>query len=354
MSTRTATAAASQHLLRAYNDPVIFGDDRVFQTLLQKQSKYIPSSHSYYHGFIQPELRKEVADWMLEVCEHQSLQYRNGPTCPPEVFCLAMNYVDRFLSICTNVARSQLQLLGAVCLMVAWKVREHEPLPAQKLVEYSDFALTLDDIMEWEVLLLSKLEWDVSAVIAFDFVEHILQRLDERKAAVLGRDSLSMNALRNSSETLITMCSGHSDFSNLSPCLIATACVMSTLKTMLSSTPPPDGDSFDMSWSPSSSASSQRDSNIEELDKIFGLIREITSLRKDQIERCMEDVETMIKRAAAAKSKARSSSGSPPNELRSHDNNLVLSPSAVTSTPRRPPPPGVSADDQSTPTKATK
>ena len=31
--------------------------------------------------------------------------------------------------------------------MVAWKVREHEPLPAQKLVEYSDHTLTLDDIM---------------------------------------------------------------------------------------------------------------------------------------------------------------------------------------------------------------
>ena len=45
------------------------------------------------------------------------------------------------------IVRSQLQLLGAVCLMVAWKVREHEPLPAHKLVEYSDNALTLDDIM---------------------------------------------------------------------------------------------------------------------------------------------------------------------------------------------------------------
>ena len=28
---------------------------------------------------------------------------------------------------------------------------------------------------EWEFLLLSKLDWDLSAVIAPDFVEHILQ-----------------------------------------------------------------------------------------------------------------------------------------------------------------------------------
>ena len=42
------------------------------------------------------------------------------------------------LSVCA-IGRSQLQLLGAVCLLVAWKVREHEPLQAQRLVEYSDF-----------------------------------------------------------------------------------------------------------------------------------------------------------------------------------------------------------------------
>ena len=83
-------------------------------------------------------MRKEVADWMLEVCEVEK--------CHPEVFCLAMNYLDRFLSVC-SIGRSQLQLLGAVCLMVAWKVREHEPLPALRLVEYSDYNLTPADIM---------------------------------------------------------------------------------------------------------------------------------------------------------------------------------------------------------------
>lgn len=322
-------------LLRAYNDPVIFRDDRVFRTLLQKQSKYVPSSQGY-HSFgaagssqIQPEMRKEVADWMLEVCEHQSLQYQH-PTCPPEVFCLAMNYVDRFLSACSNIARSQLQLLGAVCLMVAWKVREHEPLSAQKLVEYSDFTLTLDDIMEWEVLLLSKLEWDMSAVIAFDFVEHIISRLE--KAAVSQSQEeegrLSMNALRTSSETLITMCSGHHDFSNLSPCLIAAACVVSTLKTMLA--PAADSSSSsDLSMaSVSSSSFTTTSSSNPDLDKIFQVIREITSLNKDQIEKCMADVDAMVKRTCTDRK------GSPSN--RSHQESLVLSPPAVTSTPRRP------------------
>ena len=126
---------------RAYNDPVIFGDDRVLKTLLRKEAKYLPATRNYFAS-VQTEIKhhmsKEVADWMLEVCEDRS--------CNPEVFSLAMNYLDRFLSVC-RIGRSQLQLLGAVCLMVAWKVREHEPLPSIRLIEYSDFNLSLMDIM---------------------------------------------------------------------------------------------------------------------------------------------------------------------------------------------------------------
>ncbi len=153
MSTAAAAAAAAtpgSHRprgfdkpgLRAYSDPVIFRDDRVLKTLLRKETRYVPGSPDDYLAHVQTEvevhMRKEVADWMLEVCEDQQSQ--------PEVFCLAMNYFDRFLSVCA-IARSQLQLLGAVCLLVAWKVREHEPLPAMRLVEYSDYNLTLLDIM---------------------------------------------------------------------------------------------------------------------------------------------------------------------------------------------------------------
>jgi hypothetical protein len=135
------TATSLQHPLRAYIDPVIFCDDRVLQTLLQKEARYVPCCKNYFQQVqfeVKPAMRKEVADWMLEVCEEEQAQ--------PEVFCLAMNYLDRFLSVCA-IEKSQLQLLGAVCLLVAWKVREHATLPATRLVEYSNFNLTLTDIM---------------------------------------------------------------------------------------------------------------------------------------------------------------------------------------------------------------
>lgn len=329
----SATAAQQQPLLRAYTDPVIFGDDRVFRTLLQKQAKYIPpctdNDLASSVASIGPELRREVAGWMLEVCEHHQSASAQETTCPPEVFCLAMNYVDRFLGICSSIARSQLQLLGAVCLMVAWKVREHEPLPAQKLVEYSDHTLTLDDIMEWEVLLLSKLDWDMCSIIAFDFVEHIIQRLTAHLSLPTSPE-LSMESVRSSSEALITMCSGHQDFSKTSPCLIASACVYATLKAAAASTASMNSkdqssnmsssSDGDMSTCQSETSSSTLLLSRQDISSALQMLTNITSLSKEEIEGCAEEVDVMVRQTLAASQES---------------SNLVLSPSAVTSTPRR-------------------
>nr|XP_012230596.1 PREDICTED: G1/S-specific cyclin-D2 [Linepithema humile] len=155
---------------RAYADPALLGDDRVLQNLLQTEERYAPSS-SYFECVqrdISPLMRKIVAEWMLEVCEEQK--------CQDEVFPLSMNYVDRFLSICP-IRKSQLQLLGTACLLLASKLRETSPLTAEVLVFYTDNSITLDDLWRWEQLVVSKLKWELSAVTPGDFLMHILSRL---------------------------------------------------------------------------------------------------------------------------------------------------------------------------------
>ncbi len=76
------------------------------------------------------------------------------------------------------------------------------------------------------MLLLSKLDWDMSAVIASDFVEHIIQRVCRLQKST----SLDPETVRRHSEALITMCSAHHSFSGLSASLVAAACVLATLR----------------------------------------------------------------------------------------------------------------------------
>ena len=56
-----------------------------------------------------------------------------------------MNYLDRFLSV-IEIKRIYLQLLGAVCMFLASKLKETIPLTAEKLVLYTDKSITLNDL----------------------------------------------------------------------------------------------------------------------------------------------------------------------------------------------------------------
>ena len=87
--------------VRAHSDPNIFRSDRVLRALLRREVKHAanPVGRNYFCSLqteLKPAMRKEVANWMLEICEEEN--------CAPQVFCLAINYLDRFLSVC-NIRR---------------------------------------------------------------------------------------------------------------------------------------------------------------------------------------------------------------------------------------------------------
>lgn len=123
----------TRHAPRAGPDPRLLGDQRVLQSLLRLEERYVPRA-SYFQCVqkeIKPHMRKMLAYWMLEVCEEQR--------CEEDVFPLAMNYLDRYLS-CVPTRKAQLQLLGTVCLLLASKLRETTPLTIEKLCIYTDQA----------------------------------------------------------------------------------------------------------------------------------------------------------------------------------------------------------------------
>ncbi|EMP38437.1 G1/S-specific cyclin-D2 [Chelonia mydas] len=186
---------------RALPDPNLLYDDRVLHNLLTIEERYLPQC-SYFKCVqkdIQPFMRRMVATWMLEVCEEQK--------CEEEVFPLAMNYLDRFLAV-VPTRKCHLQLLGAVCMFLASKLKETIPLTAEKLCIYTDNSIKPQELLEWELVVLGKLKWNLAAVTPHDFIEHILRKLP------LPKDKLLL--IRKHAQTFIALCATgktSSDFS---------------------------------------------------------------------------------------------------------------------------------------------
>ncbi|XP_077816481.1 G1/S-specific cyclin-D1 isoform X1 [Macaca mulatta] len=175
---------------RAYPDANLL-NDRVLRAMLKAEETCAPSV-SYFKCVqkeVLPSMRKIVATWMLEVCEEQK--------CEEEVFPLAMNYLDRFLSL-EPVKKSRLQLLGATCMFVASKMKETIPLTAEKLCIYTDNSIRPEELLQMELLLVNKLKWNLAAMTPHDFIEHFLSKMPEAEE--------NKQIIRKHAQTFVALC----------------------------------------------------------------------------------------------------------------------------------------------------
>ncbi|XP_030627098.1 G1/S-specific cyclin-D2a isoform X2 [Chanos chanos] len=190
-------------IVRARPDPNLLYDDRVLQRLLTIEERFLPQC-SYFKC-----VQKDIQPFMRRmVCEEQK--------CEEEVFPLAMNYLDRFLAV-VPTRKCNLQLLGAVCMFLASKLKETRPLTAEKLCIYTDNSIRPQELLEWELVVLGKLKWNLAAVTPNDFIEHIVRKLP------LPKDKLDL--IRKHVQTFIALCATDFTFAMYPPSMIATGSV---------------------------------------------------------------------------------------------------------------------------------
>ncbi|XP_046878723.1 G1/S-specific cyclin-D2b isoform X1 [Hypomesus transpacificus] len=244
-------------VLRAEPDQNILCDDRVLQSLLTIEDRFLPQC-SYFKCVqkdIQPYMRRMVASWMHEVCEEEKSE--------DDVFPLAINYLDRYLAV-VPTRKCHLQLLGAVCMFLASKLKESRPLTTEKLCMYTDNSITPREMLEWELVVLGKLKWDMAAVIPNDFIEHIVRRLP------LPMDKLAV--VRKHTETFIALCATDFSLAMNPPSMIATGSVGAAIC----------GLQLD-----------QADKSLSR-DNLTDLLAKITNTEVDCLRACQEQIERVL------------------------------------------------------------
>ena len=79
----------------------------------------------------------EIFSCSLQVCEHRITE--------DQIFIVAVNILDRFLSVC-HINKSQLQLTACVCLLLASKIRQCYFMGIECLAYYTEDSVTEEEI----------------------------------------------------------------------------------------------------------------------------------------------------------------------------------------------------------------
>jgi hypothetical protein len=134
----TASPSACQKKIEI--DLTLVDQDRTLNSLLNLEDYYRVDANYFIHmqNEIKPWMRKMLATWMLEVCKNQGKE--------EDVFVLAMNILDRFLSV-QQIGKRHLQLLGTVSMFLASKMRSSSQFNAETLVIYTANSITIEELL---------------------------------------------------------------------------------------------------------------------------------------------------------------------------------------------------------------
>ncbi|TKY63316.1 putative cyclin-D7-1 [Spatholobus suberectus] len=164
-----------------------------FTVCLEKEVPCMPepdyTKYLHSNNLIFPRCR--VIQWFIKCRSRFNLSFGT-------VF-FAVNYLDRFVSICqcNDWEYWMLELLSIACLSIAIKFNEMSSLSLHEIqVEGLDYSFQSNVILKMELIILKALGWRLNSVTNVDFLEnHLYEKLISRVTELLVQATLDQKML---------------------------------------------------------------------------------------------------------------------------------------------------------------
>ncbi|CAN8251525.1 unnamed protein product [Cochlearia groenlandica] len=159
--------------------------------------------------------RRDALFWILKACE----EHRFGPLC----ICLAVNYLDRFLSVhdLPSGKAWTVQLMAVACLSLAAKLEETAaPTLIDLQVGEPEYVFEAKSIQRMELLVLNRLEWRLRAITPCSYIRYFLRKMSKC-------DQEPSNTLISRSLQVIASLTKGVDFMEFRPSEVAAAVALS-------------------------------------------------------------------------------------------------------------------------------
>lgn len=145
-------------------------------SLLEKETEYTcdPFALQLHQPDISPVMRAILLDWIMEVSSQFAFKR--------ETYYLAVNFIDRFLTIRHAVRRDRLQLIGLAALLVAAKAEETTIPSLFEFAQMADNGFSVEEIREMERNLLISLSWRIFPPTIFAWMSVLMSLWDDYMA----------------------------------------------------------------------------------------------------------------------------------------------------------------------------
>ncbi|PKI71622.1 cyclin-D4-1-like isoform X2 [Punica granatum] len=200
-------------------------DEAVVGELIDRESRTLPQG-DYLHRCrarsINLTARQDSISWILKVHAHYHFR--------PVTALLAVNYLDRFLSVHSLPEHENgwpFQLLSVACLSLAAKIEElYVPLLLDLQICDPKFVFEPKTVQRMELWVMANLDWRLHSVTPFDFLNFFVSNM-QTPSTSSQPDPWSPSQILASASDLILRTPRAIDFLGFTPSEIAAAAVLS-------------------------------------------------------------------------------------------------------------------------------